>query len=244
MSTETILSNIQQLQQHEKQLLNNLQINMNMSTNERETILQQLNQLSSLRIQLYKSLNKLRVDYDITLENTLQWYKDQTKTIEIVENDLIKQKKQLLNLEHDKQNKIRLSEINTYFANKYEEHTNLIKIIIITLIPIIIIQILHRYFLSFIPNSIILGVCILIAIIGSTFIISRIMSMYMRNNMNYQIYDWAFNPSQVETTTTTENENEDDPWETNKIIGTCIGSNCCGDGLIYDSSLNVCVLSK
>ena len=51
-------------------------------------------------------------------------------------------KKFMLNLK--KNNKMRLVEINDYYGDKYAEHSQLMKIVIFTLIPVIILAILNK----------------------------------------------------------------------------------------------------
>ena len=64
----------------------------------------------------------------------------------IVEKELNAAKKRLQLLEEEKNNKIRLVEINTYFSDKYAEHSQLMKIVIFTLVPVIIISFLYNMF--------------------------------------------------------------------------------------------------
>jgi hypothetical protein len=58
--------------------------------------------------------------------------------------------------------------------------------------------------------------------------------------MNYQEYDWYFDPSTAPTSTSSSSK---DPWASNSRFGNCVGDACCSDGLVYDSSLNQCVIS-
>lgn len=69
-------------------------------------------------------------------------------------------------------------------------------------------------------------------------------SIIMRDNMSYQEYNWSFNPNSISTTTTSSTSSSD-PWLSNvsSITNTCIGENCCADGLIWDASLNQCTSS-
>jgi hypothetical protein len=62
----------------------------------------------------------------------------------------------------------------------------------------------------------------------------------MRDNMNYEEYDWSFNPKTAPTGTSTFK----DPWATTGALpGTCIGEACCVPGqTIWDNSLNQCVI--
>ena len=55
--------------------------------------------------------------------------------------------------------------------------------------------------------------------------------------MNYQEYDFYFDPNAAPTGSTTTS----DPWLSQNVGGTCIGQNCCSDGQTWNGNLNKCV---
>jgi hypothetical protein len=114
------------------------------------------------------------------------------------------------------------------------------KIIIIMLVPILILAILFNK--GIIPSTayyILIGI---ISVIGSVFLIKRFLSIISRDAMNYQEYQWYFNPETAPTTTLAEEL--EDPWASSKASGlTCIGDACCSEGLVYDTTLNQCTNS-
>jgi hypothetical protein len=238
-NNERILNDIQSLQQMEQQLFNNLETNVNLKPEEQQKIIEKMNQLSNMRINLYETLSGVNNYYENALNSSIGTLKEQEIAIKIVENELNKAKGRLQMLEEEKNNKIRLVEINTYFGEKYAEHTQLMKIIIYILIPVIILAILHNK--GILPNSIYYILVVIIALIGGYFFWRRFASIIMRDNMNYQEYNWAFDPNEVSTDASNETS---DPWNTNVNYGTCVGNACCAEGLVYDDSINQCVLSS
>jgi hypothetical protein len=58
--------------------------------------------------------------------------------------------------------------------------------------------------------------------------------------MNYQAYDWYFDPNASMSGSATVAA---DPWlsTSSGTLGTCIGQACCSTGQVYDTSLNQCV---
>ena len=80
---------------------------------------------------------------------------------------------------------------------------------------------------------------IVISIIGAVYLWKRYASIITRDNMNYQEYDWYFDPNASSGSATTTS----DPWLSTSFgtLGTCIGQACCSTGLVYDSSSNQCV---
>jgi len=235
-NNEQILNDIQSLQQIEQKLFNSLEANPNLSTKEQTIIIGKMNQLSNMRINLYKTLSSVNDYFENTLNSSIGSLKEQALAIEIVENELNQAKKRLEILEEEKNNKIRLVEINTYFGDKYEHKSNIMKIIVYTLIPIIILSLIYRT--GFLPNIIYYFLLMIIASIGGYYFWVEYLSMIRRDRMNYQEYAWSFNTNSVPIGT----PSSDDPWQTN--FGTCIGNMCCSEGLIYDSNLNQCVSSN
>jgi len=138
-------------------------------------------------------------------------------------------------LEAEKNNKVRLVQINDYYGDKYAEHGALMKIIIFILVPIIILAILNNK--GILPNTIYFILLAIIAAIGGYFFWLRFLSIIRRDNMNYQAYDWPFNEGAAPSSSTNE---EDDPWKSDKI-GSCIAEACCSDGQTYDESLDQCI---
>jgi hypothetical protein len=237
-NNEQILNDIQSLQQIEKQLFSGLENNPNLSPDEQKKIIEKMNQLSTMRINLYQTLSGINNFFENALNTSVGSLKEQAVAIGIVENELNKAKARLEILEVERNNKIRLVEINTYFGDKYAEHSQLMKIIIFTLVPIIILAFINSK--GFLPNTIYYILLGIISLIGAYFFWTRFASIIMRDNMNYQEYNWSFNPNSVNTDSSSSSSSSD-PWTTDINLGTCIGDACCSPGLVYDTNMNQCV---
>jgi hypothetical protein len=239
-NNEKILNDIQSLQQIEQNLFNELENNNDLTTEERSKMIEKMNQLSNMRINLYKTLSNVNIYYDNALNSSNNISVQQKTAIDIVENELNKSKRRLQILEEEKNNKVRLVEINTYFGEKYAEHIQLMKIIIYMLLPIIIILFLRNK--GLLPNVLFNIILIIISVIGSYYFWNTFSSILMRDNMNYNEYDWYFNANDLPQTSSI---NTNDVWNTPKLninLGSCIGNGCCSDGLVYDSTLDQCVI--
>lgn len=236
-NNEQILNDIQSLQQMEQQLFNSLETNPNMTTDQQQKVVEKMNQLSNMRINLYQTLSGVNNYFENALNTSVGSLKQQAVAIEIVESELNKAKRRLQILEEEKNNKIRLVEINSYYGDKYAEHSQLMKIVIFTLIPIIILGFLNNK--GILPTFIYNILLALIALIGAYFFWMRFASIISRDNMNYQEYNWHFDPNSAPSGSASST----DPWLTSSNYGTCVGDACCSDGLIYDNSLNQCVPS-
>lgn len=230
-----LLNDIQSLQTMEQQMFNTLETNTTLTSEQQTELISKINQVSSMRVNLYQTLSGLNGYYQnalITSQGTLD---DQLSAIQIVENELKQAEQQLNILEEEQNNQIRVVEINTYFGDKYQEHANLMKIVIFTLVPIIILAIINKT--GILPNSVYyVLVCIIVAI-GAYFFWIRYGSIISRDNMDYQQYDWYFNPDSAPT----GSSNSSDPWVNNGTSGSCIGEYCCSTGQTFDASINQCI---
>jgi hypothetical protein len=234
-NNEQILNDIQSLQQMEQQLFNSLETNPNMTTEQQQTIVEKMNELSNMRVNLYQTLSGVNNYFENAVNTSVGSLKQQAIAIGIVESELNKAKRRLEILEEEKNNKIRLVEINTYYSDKYAEHSQMMKIIIFTLIPIIILGFLNNK--GILPNMVFNILLTIIAFIGAYFFWKRFASIITRDNMNYQEYNWYFDANSAPTGSSTTS----DPWATSSNYGTCVGDACCSSGMIYDSSSNQCV---
>ena len=239
-NNEEILKDIKSLQNIEQELFKTLETNPFITSEEQKQILKKINSISQMRINLYETLGNVNTVYKDTLINSHETLRQETYAITIVEKQLNEAKKKLELLELDKNNKLRLIEINDYYGEKYNEHSTLMKYIIYMLVPIIIISFLFNK--GFLPKFIFYILLIIITVIGSIFIIYSLISIWTRHNMNYQEYLWSFNIKNAPTVIKKTGGNTD-PWLSNNSlnIGTCIGSNCCTKDMTYDIDLNQCV---
>jgi hypothetical protein len=235
-NNEQILNDIQSLQQMEQALFNNLETDMNLTPQQQQKIIEKMNQLTKMRINLYQTLSGVNNFFDSALKSSVGTLKDQSTAIRIVEDELNTSKKRLELLKAEKNNKIRLVEINDYYGDKYAEHSQLMKIIIFTLVPVIILSILNNK--GILPNTIYYILIVIVSFIGAIFIVRRYISIIMRHNMNYQEYNFPFDPNNAPKGTSTDG---DDPWLSLKVNGTCVGQYCCSDDQTYDSELNRCI---
>jgi hypothetical protein len=221
----------------EQQLFSNLETKPNLTSQEQQQIVTKMNQLSNMRINLYKTVGNVNNYFQNALTSSQGTLQEQTAAISIIEEELNKSKQRLEMLQQEKTNKIRLVEINDYYGSKYAEHGRLMKIIIFTLVPIIILAVLNNK--SILPNNIYYGLLVIVSIIGAWFFWKTVYSIILRDAMNYQEYDWFFNPNWAPERT--GGVGLDDPWLTLTAKGTCVGQACCSDGQIWDSTLGQCI---
>jgi hypothetical protein len=98
----------------------------------------------------------------------------------------------------------------------------------------------YIYNRGILPYNIFLVIVSIVTVVGGYFFWKRLASILMRDNMNYNKYDWAVKlPSNAST------GQVDDPWITGNLPSiTCIGSGCCSDGMTYDTIQDRCVFAS
>jgi len=234
-SSQEILNDIQYLQEIEQGLFTNLETNTSLSSEQRQQILNNIDNITNLRINLYQTLSGVNGYFQSALTTSHDTLRDQSTAINIVEEELNRLKQNLSTLQTEKDNKLRLVQINSYFGDKYAEHSNLMIIIICTLLPIVIITVVNRT--GLIPPMIYYIIVIIIAAIGGYFFWVRWFSIITRDPMNYNQYDWFFNAKSAPKAI---GGNNTDPWLSSDL-GICIGAKCCTTNQIYDDRMNKCI---
>jgi hypothetical protein len=232
---EKILGDIQNLQAMENELFTKINTDTTLTPIQQQEIIDQINKISTMRSNLYTTLSEVNSFYQNALTSSTGTLIQQTAAINIVETELNRSKKRLEELQAQKNNKIRLVEINQYYGDKYSEHSTLMKIIIFTLIPIIILTILYNN--GLLPSTLYYILFIIVGFVGAIYGWSTYSSMISRDNMRYDEYNWPFNIDGAPKGTGSDK----DPWLSSPDIGTCVGEYCCSPGQQYDSKLDKCI---
>lgn len=236
------LDDIKNLQVYEKDLYDSLEqnsLNGQLTAQQKQSIVDKINQISQIRINLYANLKNMYgflQQQSYSSKNTLD---EQMIAIQIVENELNNSKRKLKVLEDEKYNKIRLVEINTYYGKQYNAHTQIMKIIAYVCIPIIILTVLANN--GLLPDSIYNILTGLIIIVGLYFLVRSFIDIMNRDNMNYDEYDWSFNQDNapLQNASVMPTDSSSTPWSMPSL--TCVGSGCCYEGTTFDETKNMCI---
>jgi len=237
-SGDEIINQIKSLQTTEMKLYDSLE-SRSLNTDQQMQIIDRINQISEMRIKLYGFLKNMYSYYQEDVSDSRNTMNQQMVSVDLIENELNDSKRRLNLLEAQKNNKIRLVEINTYYGKQYDSHKQIMKIVAIICIPVLILSVLANK--GIIPprlNTLMIGIII---IIGLFIIGAKIIDLSNRDNMNFDEYDWYFDKNNAPTTSTEEDTNtsESDPWATPTY--TCSGAECCYDNSTYDETQNKCI---
>jgi hypothetical protein len=229
-----LLNNISELQKQEQDLYNQLN-NVNLSQEQKQSIINQINEISQIRFNLYSSMKDILSGFKQNSINSQDTLSQQLTAINIVEEELNKNKLELNALDAQKQNKLRLVQINTYYGKRYNTYKYLMKTIVLFCIPILVLT--YIYNTDLLPGRLYAFIVGLIIIFALFVIGYQLIDISNRDTMNWDEYNWYFNKSEAPTDKT--NGPQKDPWSIPDI--SCIGAECCADGSTFDSSLNRCV---
>ena len=147
-------------------------------------------------------------------------------------------KKRLEYVNSQKANKMRKVEINQYYSSNYREKTLLIKWTLLFIVVLLVFYYVKKIFIGFPPILYALILTIIIVFFAYN-MIRLVLSLNARSKMVYDEYHWKFD---------TENAPSWDPDAKSMNpfrlpAVTCVGENCCSDGVFYDKELGVCVPS-
>jgi hypothetical protein len=240
---DQVIQNIKMLQSTEMKLYDSLE-NKSLTTDQKKLIINQINQISQMRINLYTILKDTYSGYQQNVSSSRNLLSDQLVSVDFIENELNESKRRLNLLEEQKNNKIRLVEINTYYGKQYNAHKEIMQIIVIMCIPILILNILANK--ELIPSKLNIVINIIIIVFGLTIIGYKIIDLYNRSNMNFDEYNWHFNKEEAPKlepviSNVDPNDLSLDPWGMRMPTITCIGSECCYNNSIYDKIQNKCI---
>jgi hypothetical protein len=240
-SNQQVLSGILQLQKTEKELYANLAM-PNLSSNEKKRIIDQINELSQMRIDMYSNLRNLYSSYQSNVNNLDVALNTQIQSVDYMEDELNQVKVKLNAIDQMKVDKLRTVEINNYYAKRYNAYKNIMFVISISCIPILLLTILNNN--TVIPSNIYGVLVSLIAVIASYFIFKQYLDISNRDNINWDSYSWYFNksdaPKQGENSSESSDTNNEDENNENETE-PCVGSSCCQIGTVYDANLNICI---
>jgi hypothetical protein len=234
MDLQDTIAKIGQLQRTEKKLYDLLTHNAErvalgrqdtFTEKDIKSITNQINSLSSARVNLYNTLSDLyksQINSESTIKESID---QQTETLQLLEEELNKSKKKMAALKDQKLNHLKMIEITTYYSKQYDAQKRLMQIIA----GVGICLFISMYFQ-------IKPLTIFIIIVGIIWIGYRLLNMTMRDNENYDEFNFFYPPN-------TDANSYPRGFSGPGIGKVCIGSVCCNEGTVWDSQLG-CVIEK
>ena len=190
---------------------------------------------------IYDELQNIYSSYQDDINSLDSTINSQIKSINSMENELNRSKIYLNSIDQLKIDKLRVTEINNYYAKRYNAYKNIMFVISISCIPILALTILNNN--AVIPSFIYQMIISLIVLVVSYIVFNQYLDISNRDNLNWDSYSWHFNKNDAPKPSESSSLNEDefDDGENNIQENTCVGAECCGNEYVYDASLNKCV---
>lgn len=237
---DQLINDIRKLQEKETEYYEKLNVPQ-ISDEKKEHILSKIDKMYEMRIYMYTLLKNSYTMYEQDVVKTTELLDDQMVALEIVEKELDNTKMEMEKIKSLKVDKLRQTQINTYYGEQYSAHSRFLITIILTGICIFPLVFLKNN--QLIPENIANILITIIIFIGGGFGIYQLVDMYNRDNMNYNQYDWYFNKNAApnpSSTTVDKDTSFDTPWSV-PSSSSCVGAACCYEGSSYDVDQNQCV---
>ena len=236
-----ILKNIERLQNMEKELYKELEANgptTNGPTANVDSIVNRINQLSEIRLSLYNTLNYTYKALQKSVNTSRTELVELLTLVNTVEDELNNAKIQLNQMYEIKHNKMRMVEINTYYGKRYRAQAGVMKLVIFVGVILLALIILNKK--GLLPETIANILLGTVFAVGGFFIIWRVLDISWRDNMNFDAYNWQFNPD-AKAKTEYDYKMPSIDFNTEKPLVDCIGNACCTAGMVYDAQMRKCI---
>jgi hypothetical protein len=203
---ESQFANITNLQTVQVKLFNELQILAGSPDIANEVVQEQIksklahiDNLTQIRTNMFQTIksnyNITQSDYNIQRKS----YAQQLVALEIIENELKNTSQKLRDSILIRDNSERMVGINNYYTRRYEAHADIMKNVIFYCGIIIIVIFLMR--MGFLSDEITSLLIIVSLSIGIIIIGGKVLDLSRRNNIDYDKYNFPFNPKEAKETT-------------------------------------------
>lgn len=242
--------------------------NQSMTKTSQADLIEKINKVSNARIAMFKSLNQM---YDNSVRSSVNSRNDlvhQITALKMVEDELSNAKGHIDMLKTEKDNKLRMAELNMYQSDRYDAYVKFLKLILFVALPAIAIFVLLRIKFFTAPESnsgfrliikdLLMIVMAGILVYGTYRIILNAYDLSIRNNMNFNSYDFDFQDGgglSLVQYDELQDQKIDAALKADfsgvqrdiKTVGSvlknagCIGQECCGPHTTYNIKTDKCI---
>jgi ABC-type multidrug transport system fused ATPase/permease subunit len=234
-----VLKSITLLQEQEQQQFAALN-DASLSPADRKRVLTRINELSQMRVNMYSTLKDAYAFYHQNADMASATAAQQMVAVDVVEQQLNAAKKRLNKLEQRRFDNVRLAQINTYYAKRYQAHSSLLRILIVAAIATVLLAAGHNAgALSDNVFGFLLG---LVLLVTGIFVFAKIVDFSNRSAFNWDEFSWRFDKSKAPPIDGSGSASAADKtgWAL-ALNMTCIGAACCSPEQTFDSTANKCM---
>lgn len=237
-SQAKIIKSIEDLKRMEEELYSQLEKS---GANEddiqkQQSIIQRIENVSSIRRDLLNSLTEKYIDVQDNVMSSRNDLVQQTAMVGIVQDELDKANANIDTINAEKNNKLRMVELNAYERERYRSYMEIMKIVCVCAAIILILVVLGRKKIIPSENLVFMTVGITFAI-GAIMILIRYLDIRRRDNLYFGKYKFPFDPDKFKDSSDAKGDI--------KVAGAagCFNENCCTAGQSFDNTLGKCVTS-
>lgn len=212
-----------------------------------EQLINGISELAKERADLFESLLDTREILDRNVEDMRTDLADQLRVVEIAEKQLAAVRAETARTKSREHDSDRMALINTYYSKRARAHIGVIRMIVLTLVPLLAVGIVAKK--GWIGTNVAAGLATCICMIGGFFVLPRVWDLSWRSNMNYDEYEWYFDPSAADPTVYEYDKEHlgfgDGADSLASDLGIqCAGAACCGENLRFDKEKGKCLASS
>jgi len=240
-----ILENIHHLLENERELYNTLESMDadNSDKNEMYNIVAEIKNISEEIKSLFRDIHNSYEAVASYNSHKKEELNEKIRQAKSMEKDLLDRKNLHLSNETNNANKIREVEINTYYSSSYGAQSEIMMIIIVVCIPLVIISLLSK--INIIPPNISDILMSIVILVGTGVVVFKVYDLTMRNNMNFDQYDWGKSHTSIPADKYDISlDNVDDNAEEYLIPNSCVDGSCCSTGTYFDETTNQCLVDS
>ena len=207
---------------------------------EKDEIVAQINQFSAYRTSLYQLISTNYHSQIVSENAASNTSAIQLKTLELLEKEMNKSKKNMAKLKDEHLNAMKMVEINTYYSKQYLQYQKFMKTIVIIVVLLIICTLVRNRLSETVGN----GMFAVVASVAICVILYQVIDIYRRSLTNYDTYIWPTAPTSAATLASSQGPIMDVSGSIMTAMpDICAGSYCCGDGTVW-SDTSGCVISE
>ena len=215
--------------------------NPNVTTAESDNIIRNIETLSNVKkilVENYVRTNKNAQQSTIAEEIA---YNETQQAMRAIQLEIEASKNKIAMLDQDKYNRLRLIEINNYYGLQYKNSRRIIIFVICVSVLFLITIILKNK--GIISQRVFYYINIVVFVVAIIIFLGLLRNAYMRNNMNFEEYDFPFNYGAVvsDYPISTSSSSTTTSSSSNYFGLPCVGSSCCGPNQYFDTSSNTCM---
>tara|TARA_B100000424_G_scaffold224511_1_gene184420 strand:- start:7384 stop:8319 length:936 start_codon:yes stop_codon:yes gene_type:complete len=249
---EQIKQTIKQVDTEINELYNNLEVlSVEPSPNlqKQNKLIKEIERLQSLKSSLYNNLSSSYTSVQNNVSEARNALVDEVAISGVIKHELSNAENSLEALKDKRFNKLRMTEINDYYSEKYRTQTKVMKTIVYFCVPILVLGILTKN--ELIPQNIGLGIIGILIGLAIMVVLYQVNDIWWRDNMVFDEYDWDWNPKDGANVTRKKNNSKDQPKDPNSsefILPNCKGEECCPTGndfgTLWNEKLGKCTTSS